>query len=147
MLSRGLLATRLVTQRAVRSLAQLRGRAYLPGSQSPLCPEHLSGPGPTFPFTVRATDVGVTPRATAAESAAACRADFEATLLKHGAILYRGFPLDGPEDFASFYQGLGKFKAMDYVGGAAPRQQVCGGLSFFAVSLAELTGLWAWWVF
>ena len=113
-----------VLRQCVRTVAQLRGRPYLPGSNSPHCPELLAGPRSTLPFTVKASDVGVTAKATAAECAAACKENFESTLLKYGAILYRGFPLNGPEDFAAFYGGLGKFKAMDYVGGAAPRQQV-----------------------
>ena len=113
-----------VLRQCVRTVAQLRGRPYLPGSNSPQCPELLAGPRSTLPFTVKASDVGVTAKATAAECAAACKENFESTLLKYGGILYRGFPLNGPEDFAAFYSGLGKFKAMDYVGGAAPRQQV-----------------------
>ena len=124
MLKRTVLTGYSVLQQCIRTVATLRGRSYLPGSHSAQYPEVLAGPRPTFPFTVRASDVGITNKATATESGAACRDNFESTLLQYGAILYRGFPLNGPEDFAAFYSGLGKFKAMDYVGGAAPRQQV-----------------------
>lgn len=126
MLKSSLLTGFSVLRQSVRTVAQLRGRAYLPGSNSPNCPELLAGPKATLPFTIKATDVDITVKATASECAAACKENFESTLAKYGAILYRGFPLNGPEDFAAFYNGLGKFKAMDYVGGAAPRQQVCG---------------------
>ncbi len=44
-------------------------------------------------------------------------------LIKHGAILFRGFPLSGAEDFEAMLDQT-EFENMPYVGGAAPRTQV-----------------------
>lgn len=43
-----------------------------------------------------------------------------ALLDRHGAILFRGFPLDGAEAFGQFMRATG-VPARPYVGGAAPR--------------------------
>ena len=44
-------------------------------------------------------------------------------LINHGAILFRGFPLSGAEDFEAMLDQT-EFENMPYVGGAAPRSQV-----------------------
>ncbi|KAJ3309686.1 hypothetical protein HDU76_003544 [Blyttiomyces sp. JEL0837] len=51
------------------------------------------------------------------------RDELRARLIKHGAILFRGFPLPGPEAFSDFTQALG-VTPLPYVGGAAPRYSV-----------------------
>ena len=89
-----------------------------------------SGPRKTFPITVQASEVGINSKATATECANAVRDNVEPYLLKFGAILYRGFPLDGPEDFSVFHSGLGSYIPLGYVGGAAKRDKV---LCFFTM--------------
>ena len=48
--------------------------------------------------------------------------DLDGTLLRHGAILFRGFAAAGPEDFRAFADAIGS--ARDYVGGNSPRSEV-----------------------
>lgn len=45
--------------------------------------------------------------------------------LKHGAILFRGFPINSPEDFNAIVEAFG-FEELPYLGGAAPRTNVVG---------------------
>ena len=47
-------------------------------------------------------------------------------MLQHGAILFRDFPIDGPEGFESALDAA-EFVNMPYVGGAAPREEVTQG--------------------
>ncbi len=49
-----------------------------------------------------------------------------AQLLECGAILLRGFPLAGAQDFDAVVQAAG-FLGMPYIGGAAPRSDVHEG--------------------
>ena len=44
-------------------------------------------------------------------------------LIQHGAILFRGFPIEDADDFESMLNNS-RYKNMPYVGGAAPRNQV-----------------------
>jgi len=48
---------------------------------------------------------------------------------KHGAVLLRGFNIDGPEDFALIAKSL-DCEDYPYVGGAAPRTELVPGLVF-----------------
>ncbi len=75
-------------------------------------------------MTIRASEVGITSRATAAECARAARGGFAETLLRAGAVLFRGFPLRSARDFGDFHTGLGDYRLLAYVGGAAKRQKV-----------------------
>jgi alpha-ketoglutarate-dependent taurine dioxygenase len=50
------------------------------------------------------------------------RADLGDALLEHGALLFRGFAIDGPGDFQAFAGALGSVR--DYVGGNSPRSEV-----------------------
>ena len=84
----------------------------------------FSGPRSDFPVTVQASEVGINSKATASECAAAVRNNVEPYLLKYGAILYRGFPINGPEDFSQFHSGLKNYVPLGYVGGAAKRNKV-----------------------
>ena len=52
--------------------------------------------------------------------------DLRAQLLESGAILLRGFPLRGAQDFDAVVQAAG-FLGMPYIGGAAPRSDVHEG--------------------
>jgi len=51
----------------------------------------------------------------------------ERELMKHGAILFRGFPVRTPDDFDVFVKGFG-YENFPYVGGAAPRNVVSGNV-------------------
>ena len=57
-----------------------------------------------------------------AELAPRVRADLEDALLKHGALLFRGFRLDGADDFQAFADAIGSVR--DYIGGNSPRSEV-----------------------
>jgi hypothetical protein len=107
-----------------RNLVEIANRKFLPGSYSATFPKHLNEPRENFPVVVSAKDVGVTDSATVSECAQICKDNFQDTLNKYGAILFRGFPIKGHQDFSDFFNGLGKFNSMEYIGGAAPRIQV-----------------------
>lgn len=47
-------------------------------------------------------------------------------LLRYGTLLFRGFPLDGLDDFHSFISELKYGNFVDYVGGGSPRTKVKG---------------------
>lgn len=49
-------------------------------------------------------------------------------LLKHGALLFRGFPLHDAKDFSSTIASLGLGKFVDYIGGDSPRDKVEEGV-------------------
>ena len=51
------------------------------------------------------------------------RAALKEQLKDHGAILFRNFPIQNPQDFEALIEA-GAFEAMPYVGGAAPRNKV-----------------------
>ena len=51
--------------------------------------------------------------------------ELENLLLKHGAILFRGFHVETAKDFDNFVKSF-SFSPLPYVGGAAPRTQVVG---------------------
>lgn len=51
----------------------------------------------------------------------------EDLLLKNGAILFRNFPIESPENFDSFVKSFG-YDALPYVGGAAPRRVITGNV-------------------
>ena len=107
-----------------RNFVQLANRKYLPGSTGATFPKHLNPPRENLPVIVTAESAGVSENSSVSECAEVVKGTFKTTLHKHGAILYRGFPLKGYKDFSSFFHGLGKFQSMEYIGGAAPRKQV-----------------------
>lgn len=45
-------------------------------------------------------------------------------LLKHGALLFRGFPVKSPADFASVIETIGLGQFVNYIGGDSPRDRV-----------------------
>jgi len=49
--------------------------------------------------------------------------ELRAQMIDHGAILFRGFGLDSPDDFEAMLDAA-QFENMPYIGGAAPRTQV-----------------------
>ena len=46
-------------------------------------------------------------------------------LVKHGAVLFRGFPVESAQDFNEFIKSFG-WKDMPYLGGVATRSKVYG---------------------
>ena len=55
--------------------------------------------------------------------ASGCRRELEAKLLRHGALLFRGFQVRSPGDFSAFAQRMSD-DLLDYVERAAAREQV-----------------------
>lgn len=49
-------------------------------------------------------------------------------LLKHGALLFRGFPIDSPRRFANFIELLKLGNFVNYIGGDSPRDKVEEGI-------------------
>ena len=47
------------------------------------------------------------------------------SLIKHGAILFRGFPVNEPKDFNDFALTFG-WQDLPYIGGAAVRKNIYG---------------------
>lgn len=54
------------------------------------------------------------------------RATFRQNLLKYGGLLFRGFPVKGPEDFIAIMDALSLGQYLDYIGGNSPRTKVKG---------------------
>ena len=61
------------------------------------------------------------------EWAATHKSSLALELRKQGAILFRGFPINSPEDFQDFVDALG-IENLPYVGGAAVRYQIYKGI-------------------
>ena len=55
------------------------------------------------------------------------RESIQNVLLKYGAVLFRGFPIQSPENFDSFVKAF-NFEPLPYVGGAAPRRVITGNV-------------------
>lgn len=51
----------------------------------------------------------------------------ESLIVNHGALLFRGFPVESPEEFDSFVKSF-SYEALPYVGGAAPRKVITGNV-------------------
>ena len=49
-------------------------------------------------------------------------------LLKYGAVLFRGFPVDSPRRFSKVIKALQLGRFVDYIGGDSPRDKVCEGI-------------------
>lgn len=54
--------------------------------------------------------------------------EIKAELLKHGAILFRGFPVQNAEDFSAFIQNANTGEFIQYVGGDSPRKKIAHGI-------------------
>jgi alpha-ketoglutarate-dependent taurine dioxygenase len=55
------------------------------------------------------------------------RATIESDLLRHGAILFRGFGIDSQESLTRVVRGIGG-EALDYIDGNSPRKKLGGGV-------------------
>jgi alpha-ketoglutarate-dependent taurine dioxygenase len=49
---------------------------------------------------------------------------FQQLLLKHGALVFRDFPINGANQFAGFIESLGLGDFVNYIGGDSPRDKV-----------------------
>lgn len=76
-----------------------------------------------LPFVVIDGDAGVS----FAEWYGAHREEMEQRLLRHGAILFRGFGIRTQEGFEQAVRGLGE-PTLDYVDGNSPRQKLAAGV-------------------
>jgi alpha-ketoglutarate-dependent taurine dioxygenase len=56
------------------------------------------------------------------------KADFKQKLSKYGGILFRGFSLQGADDFADAVRHLGLGQFVDYIGGDSPRNKINEGV-------------------
>ena len=97
---------------------RLRGRRFLPGADSESFPEYLYGPREHFPLALEAAGTY-----SIEEWGSLCREEADANLVEHGAILFRGLPLDSTEDFQRLFCSIG-YRPMDYIGGSAHRKSV-----------------------
>jgi len=80
--------------------------------------------GLDFPLVIKPHNTQVTEsKAEFNQWVADNKVELKAHLIKHGAVLFRGFPLAGAEDFETMLNQT-DFQNMPYVGGAAPRSQV-----------------------
>jgi alpha-ketoglutarate-dependent taurine dioxygenase len=75
--------------------------------------------GATLPWLVE-PEKGTSPRL--ADLAPRVRGELEDPLLQHGALLFRGFAVDGASDFQAFADAIGSVR--DYVGGNSPRSEL-----------------------
>lgn len=50
--------------------------------------------------------------------------EIEALLLKHGALMFRGFPIETASDFSTVIETLGLGNFVNYIGGDSPRDKV-----------------------
>ena len=55
-------------------------------------------------------------------------AQLKKRLLEHGGLLFRGFPLEGAEDFSQAIEALGTGSSVNYIGGDSPRTKVTGSV-------------------
>jgi alpha-ketoglutarate-dependent taurine dioxygenase len=49
-------------------------------------------------------------------------------LLEHGGLLFRGWPLDGAQQFADAIAAFGAGHSVDYIGGDSPRRKITGAV-------------------
>lgn len=54
------------------------------------------------------------------------REEIAQKVLDHGGVLFRGFPIEGPEGFARAIETLDYGKPLNYIGGDSPRDKVKG---------------------
>ncbi|XP_078656505.1 dapdiamide synthesis protein DdaC-like [Branchiostoma floridae x Branchiostoma belcheri] len=112
---------------AVNSAPQIRGRALLPGSESPNFPEFLSPPrAGDAPRVFVPTPAG---RVSSTATPEACAAEVRKVvddLMKNrdeGAVLFRGLPLSTTRDFSRVVNNLGLRMVRRYRGGIGIRRE------------------------
>ncbi|XP_077994941.1 dapdiamide synthesis protein DdaC-like [Glandiceps talaboti] len=101
----------------------LAGRKFLPGSRKPNFPRYLSPPNNNFPVVLKPEDPVKAQRFAVRDWAQICREAADKILPNAGAILFRGLPLQGPNDFDTLIGGMGH-PVTEYKGGAGYRKQL-----------------------
>ncbi|KAI8509993.1 hypothetical protein Bbelb_124210 [Branchiostoma belcheri] len=112
---------------AVNSAPQIRGRAMLPGSESPNFPEFLSPPrAGDAPRVFVPTPAGSRVSSATPEACAAEVRKVVDDLMKRqgeGAVLFRGLPLSTTRDFSRVVNNLGLRMVRRYRGGIGIRRE------------------------
>ncbi|XP_070568316.1 dapdiamide synthesis protein DdaC-like [Ptychodera flava] len=107
-----------------QTTALLAGRKWLPGALSAgsKYPTYVASPRDNFPalYTVNSPSTGSTPIGDFAKDA---REIIEGDLHIYGAILFRGLPLQGGDDFSMFVRSM-DYSLIGYEGGTAVRHKV-----------------------
>jgi len=88
-------------------------------------PEQKTFDGRPFPLVLTPSDVKDT--SSTVKWAESERVRLQQLLLEYGAVLFRGFALERPEDFDAFVKAF-RYEPLPYVGGAAPRTLVTGNV-------------------
>ena len=79
--------------------------------------------GFVFPLTLSPSSSGTPSIESVCDWLAENKTLLSSCILDHGAVLFRGFPIQSPEELDRFIQAL-EIKPLPYVGGAAPRNPV-----------------------
>lgn len=90
-------------------------------------PQQKTFNGLSFPLVLVPKETCIQSTGDAFEWIKRDKEQIENLLLYHGAILFRGFPIESPEDFDSFVKSF-SYEALPYVGGAAPRRVITGNV-------------------
>ncbi len=80
-----------------------------------------------FPLVVQPKD-STRPLAEQLKAIREHQKQFKEHLLTHGGILFRDFPIQSADDFASVIDAMGTGKCVDYIGGDSPRNKVKGNI-------------------
>ncbi|XP_074655458.1 dapdiamide synthesis protein DdaC-like [Tubulanus polymorphus] len=109
-----------------RLVAQLAGRAHLPGSDGKDFPKVLAEARNDFPMTIDCEFVSSNENASA--FAKCFFASLQHSIHKFGAVLLKNLPLKTGDEFSGFVHD-GGLKAMNYVGGSGVRDLVAQSVS------------------
>ena len=107
---------------ALRSLRNIKPQRIRLGDQ-PLVTKDYCAPGQMLPLMMRSVTSDIDPVAWARNNVA----EIEAELVKHGAILFRDFPLRSRLDFESFVRAISP-ELMEYTERSTPRSEVTAGI-------------------
>ncbi|XP_070569219.1 dapdiamide synthesis protein DdaC-like isoform X1 [Ptychodera flava] len=107
-----------------QTTALLAGRRWLPGALRPgsKFPDYIASPGDNFP-ALYSVKLSATSSTSISDFAKDAREIIERELHIHGALLFRGLPLQSGDDFSKFMQGMG-YTLTEYEGGFAVRNEV-----------------------
>jgi alpha-ketoglutarate-dependent taurine dioxygenase len=107
---------------ALRNLRHIRPRRVRLGDQ-PLVSKDYGAPGQRLPLVMRPVRSDLDPVVWARNDLA----EIEAELVKHGAILFRGFPFRSRTDFEAFARAISP-ELMEYTERSTPRSEVAAGI-------------------
>jgi len=107
---------------ALRSLRNIKPQRVRLGDQ-PLVTRDYCAPNQKLPLVMRPVRSDIDPVAWARNSVA----EIEAELVKHGAILFRDFPLRSRSDFEAFARAISP-ELMEYTERSTPRSEVTAGI-------------------